>query len=730
VETAPAGDARSRVRRHAATILGHRDATAVHDDASLFDLGLDSLMAADLARELSRAFGRDISIAQIFARPTVTGLADAVAGEPRASAPRQVPAGAARRAPRVAFLFSCQGSQYFGMGRELYDSEPVFRSRIDACDRILAPLLGRSLTDAMMHGDDPDAIHETRVTQPALVALQLALADLWQARGVTAAVVLGHSLGEVAAAIHAGVLDAASGLTLVAHRARLMQSTAHGAMLAVTAPLARITEQIAGTSLDIAAINGPDAVVVSGAHDQIEALAARLRAQGVTAHPIAVTLASHSRMMDPILGELNDAIAGLAFHPPRVPIIANLTGRLATAGEHTASYWCRHLREPVRFHDSARRLRELDIDACLEIGPSSTLVRLIAAAGLLPAGGGVASLQRGTGERESMLVAAKALAAHCQEPVNTEPASAQPSVKPEPTTAQPSALSSSTRMPRALAVRDPSLFVRPRPQDNPSVRLIAFHHAGGSAAMYHAMSAWLPADWDLLVLDLPGRGKRHAEPPISDVPELVARVIDDVYPWLDAPFALFGHSLGGMLAADTARACERLGTPPVWIGISGRVAPTIQMQTSHLSQLDDAALLAEIVALGGTPAGVGEHRELRERFLRVLRADLALLETYRAATDRAPLQCPITAFAGMSDDWAPPTTMRPWARETRGSFHLRLFPGGHFYFLGSGLGSGPGSNLGSGPGVGLEAGLAGLTRDIVREIDPLLEAPLLLSAAL
>ena len=129
-------------------------------------------------------------------------------------------------------------------------------SGIDASDRILRPLIGVSIKDVMMHGDDRDAIHQTHVTQPVTVALQLALADLWTSWGVTASAVLGHSLGEVAAAIHAGVMDIESGLTLVAHRARLMQSTAHGSMLAVKAPLARVTGFLEGTDIAVAAING------------------------------------------------------------------------------------------------------------------------------------------------------------------------------------------------------------------------------------------------------------------------------------------------------------------------------------------------------------------------------------------------------------------------------------------------------------------------------------------
>jgi surfactin synthase thioesterase subunit len=215
-----------------------------------------------------------------------------------------------------------------------------------------------------------------------------------------------------------------------------------------------------------------------------------------------------------------------------------------------------------------------------------------------------------------------------------------------------------------------SFFVRPHRVANPSLRVIAFPHAGGSAAMYHPMSAATPADWELLILDLPGRGKRYAEEPISATPALVARVVEDVRPWLDIPVALFGHSLGAILAAEVGRACEQLGTPPVWVGVSGRVAPILQAHTRRLNDLDDASLLVEVLALGGTPDRLTEISELRAHFLRVVRADLAALDSYQPAPDRAALGCPLTAFAGTSDVWAPPTTMRPWARETRSDFRL------------------------------------------------------------
>jgi surfactin synthase thioesterase subunit len=227
-----------------------------------------------------------------------------------------------------------------------------------------------------------------------------------------------------------------------------------------------------------------------------------------------------------------------------------------------------------------------------------------------------------------------------------------------------------------------SCFVRPRPLAAPSLRLIAFHHAGGSASMYHAMTAWLPADWELLILDLPGRGKRHGQPALHAMRAAIERAVEDIRPWLDVPVALFGHSLGAILAAEVGRACEALGTPPVWVGVSGRVAPSLQAEAPRLSQMEDAALLGELIALGGTSERIHDMPELRAHLMRIVRADIALLESYEPSPDRAALGCPVTAFAGASDVWAPPAAMLPWARETRAAFHQRLFAGGHFYFLG------------------------------------------------
>jgi amino acid adenylation domain-containing protein len=290
--------------------------------------------------------------------------------------------GVADGTPTVAFMFPGQGAQAVNMGRELYLNEPRFREIVDRCCELLKPKLGLDLRDVLypstgVSDDAQKLLTQTRLTQPALFVIEYALADLLMGYGVKPNAMIGHSLGEYVAACIAGVFSLEDALAIVAERARLMQAQPEGAMLAVRAPVEKITPFLTQT-LSLAATNACGLCVVSGPFDAITALEKKLGDSDVASRRLATSHAFHSAMMDGAVRPLADFISRFQRRAPRIPFISNVTGQWITAEQAMdPAYWANHLRNPVRFAEGVARLMEPGARrVLLEVGPGETLVGL------------------------------------------------------------------------------------------------------------------------------------------------------------------------------------------------------------------------------------------------------------------------------------------------------------------------------------------------------------------
>ncbi|MGH9824256.1 MAG: type I polyketide synthase, partial [Blastocatellia bacterium] len=302
----------------------------------------------------------------------------------------------------VVFMFPGQGSQFQNMGADLYKTKGAFRSEIDECSTLLISELGLDIRELLYPADFPGPgggldLLETSIAQPALFAVEYALAKQWMAWGINPESMIGHSVGEFVAACLAGVFSLEAALRLVAVRGRLMQGLSHGAMIAV-----QVGEHQAHAFLrdgiSLAAINGPEQCVLSGRTEDIEKLEAHLSLRGTTCKRLRTSHAFHSAMMEPVLNEFEQELSRVSIGQPRIRYISNLTGSWVTAADvKDVKYWSRHLRQTVRFADGLDELLKSADRIFLEVGPGQGLGRLL-------------KTQRGFGSQAPVVASMKELA--------------------------------------------------------------------------------------------------------------------------------------------------------------------------------------------------------------------------------------------------------------------------------------------------------------------------------
>ncbi|MEH1790983.1 MAG: beta-ketoacyl synthase N-terminal-like domain-containing protein [Nostoc sp.] len=285
---------------------------------------------------------------------------------------------ATEKTREVVFLFPGQGTQYANMTRVIYNTENIFKSIIDKCAELLIPHLGQDLRHLLYSDEEQNnaKLKQTAFTQPALFAVEYALANLWMSWGIQPKAMLGHSLGEYVAASLAGVFSLEDALALVTVRGKLMQSLPLGAMLAVPLSEAAIQQWLT-PELSLAVVNGVERCVLSGTQEKITTLQQKLQTQGIDSRHLHTSHAFHSHLLEPVLASFTHKIQQVQLHPPTLPYLSNLTGTWISPEQATdPDYWVRHLRHTVRFGDNLQALFQQEADVFLEVGPGHTLSTL------------------------------------------------------------------------------------------------------------------------------------------------------------------------------------------------------------------------------------------------------------------------------------------------------------------------------------------------------------------
>jgi surfactin synthase thioesterase subunit/malonyl CoA-acyl carrier protein transacylase/acyl carrier protein len=691
------------------------------------------------------------------------------------------------------------------MGRELLSSESVFRATLEQCETLLAPLASWSLMEELTADESESRLGETEIAQPAIFALQVALAALWRSWGVEPSAIVGHSLGEVAAAYVAGALSLEDAVRIVFHRGRLMQQgMGQGKMAAVPLPYSEAEVLLAAYAgrLSIAAINSPTSVVLSGSAAALEEVIQSLEERQIFCKFLPVNYAFHSPQMEPYQDEYMRSLQGINPQAASIPIISTITGKAQDGREFNSDYWRRSIREPVQFAAAIEQLAKTKHDLFIELSPHPVLAMNISQCLQASSRPGVVlpSLRRQEAEKFVMLRSLGSLytlgypikwnkfyhkGGRCVSLpsypwqrerywVGKENVSVSVSSSPAVSSLNVAELKLEFSITKAqflaelpqerqqllesylrallakvmglsaakvdldvplyslgldslMAIelkkrieKDLEVFIaleyfvglnvaqfvqqlilliegkvlsepeeevsQPnlwfgRKQPNPGVRLrlFCFSYAGGGASIFSSWSKELPPEIEVCPIQLPGREERLGESPFTRLTPLIQTLVPLITPYLDIPFAFFGHSLGALISFELARELRRQNLPsPIHLFVSASRAPHILDLDLPIHRLPDSKFLESLRRLNGTPEEVLQNPELMQLFLPALRADFAILETYFYATEER-LHCPISAFGGVKDNIVSQTELAAWCDQTDGDFRMLMFPGDHFF---------------------------------------------------
>ncbi|MGV9330765.1 thioesterase domain-containing protein [Nocardia sp. NPDC003726] len=556
---------------------------------------------------------------------------------------------------RCTIVFPGQGAQRTGMGADFCDEFPLARDTFaEASDAV-----GEDLLRICVERDP--RLHRTEYTQPCVLTMEIAVYRvLVRELGWQPVAFGGHSLGEYAALVAAGVFDLADGVRLVRTRGALMQRAVPegaGAMAALILPgiaEAGVAELVAEAGAEVANDNSTDQLVISGHSDAVAAARVALgeRFPELRFVPLRVSAPFHSRWMRGIEAEFAGHLAECA---PRMraeraaAVTSNYTGefhRPDTLAEHLV----RQISAPVRWTANMRALLRSGTPR-YEVGPSAPLSKFFA------------TLDAPV-TRIATVADLRALPA--------------PEDIPAPATTVPVAVTSSTAAPADPGREPERLTIHRKSAGTPRLRLFCYPFAGGKAAAYTPWRAQLPEWVELCVLELPARQRHLAQTPIRRFPHLVEAALAQVLPLTDLPFAFFGHSLGALAAYEVARRLPETNAPRA-LFLCGAVAPHLP-RPGRLSELPDDEFVAAVGHYGGIPPEVRETPEVMALFLPALRSDFEIFDDYRFTPAAAPA-CPAYLFGGLDDRQVAATQLEAWRDLLPGLRSTELLPGGHFFLV-------------------------------------------------
>ncbi|WP_157170829.1 thioesterase domain-containing protein [Nocardia araoensis] len=560
---------------------------------------------------------------------------------------------------RCTIVFPGQGAQRTGMGADFCAEFPVARDTFAEASAAVGEDLLRICVER-----DP-RLHRTEYTQPCVLTMEIAAYRvLVREFGRQPVAFGGHSLGEYAALVAAGVFELADGVRLVRTRGALMQRAVPegaGAMAALILPdiaESGVADLVAEAGAEVANDNSTDQLVISGERDAVAAARVVLgeRFPQLRFVPLRVSAPFHSRWMRGIEDEFAEHLAECAprMRPERAgAVTSNYTGEFHRPGT-LAQDLVRQISAPVRWTANMRALLRSETPR-YEVGPSAPLSKFFA------------TLDAPV-TRIATVADLRALTAPPATPRTA------PLVAAQPPTSIPAAVTSATQP----APEAQGLTIHRKSAAPPSLRLFCWPFAGGKAAAYTPWRRLLP-DWvELCVLELPARQRHLAQTPIRRFPDLVEAALARVLPLTDLPFAFFGHSLGALAAYEVARRLPD-GIAPRALFLGGAVAPHLP-RPGRLSELPDHEFVAAVGHYGGIPPEVRETPEVMALFLPALRSDFEIFDDYRFTPAAAP-SCPAHLFGGRDDRQVAATQLEAWRDVLPGLRSTELLPGGHFFLV-------------------------------------------------